>query len=659
MFRALAARHSAWLSLLVAAVAAAEPVAGAVPPLAMIRYWPEIASYRPSSADVSGGMPLAARMRVWVALPRPCWAAEASAWVMASLSAFCPCADEIVMPCWRASSSVIWYRISQVKVACVRWTGVSVTTPGYFAAAWLRLVTWLSRVAIEIRWSPTTAAAPILSGVTAQPATARPVTATMADALISLRSTALSLLREKPSRTGQALFGQHRPDDLAAPGQQFSIPQRLTADDGSLRHRYEHRTHRGLQHRLRVQALHPDLARIGQLDRREPDVAARRGDVREPGPPGGHAQPRHLEQVEDRLGRRAVPVGQLLEGGGDVGLGVDGGDPGVGLQPQPFAGHIVVRDVRVDRQLDPDLGFFRRAVALQLVDRLADHPHVQVEPDPGDMPGLLAAEQVARAADLQVLQGHVHARAYLGVLGHGGQALVRGLGQGRLGRVQEVGVGPLRAAADPAADLMQLGQAVHVGAVDDERVGVRDVQARFDDRGRDQHVVLPLPEVDHDLFQLVLVHLPVRHRDPRLRDQLSDLGRDPADRADPVVHEEHLAVAQQLTPDRGGHLPGVPGPDEGEHRVAFLGRGEDGRHLPDPGHAHLQRPRDRGGRHAEHVDLGPQPLEVLLVLDAEPLFLVDDDQAEPGEPGFRLEQLVGADDHVHRAVGQPGQGLVD
>src|SRR5579859_2180803 len=203
MFRALAARHSAWLSLLVAAVAAAEPLAGIVPPLACFRYWSEIASYRPSSADVSGGMPLAARMSSWLTLGRPWAAAAASAWVRAALSALAPWAGEIVIPCWRASSSVIWYRISQVKVACVRWAAVMVSTRGYFAAAWVRLVTWLSRVAIEIRWSPTTAAAPSLSGVTAQPATARPVPITMADALISLRSTALSLRRDNAQRSAR------------------------------------------------------------------------------------------------------------------------------------------------------------------------------------------------------------------------------------------------------------------------------------------------------------------------------------------------------------------------------------------------------------------------------------------------------------------------
>ncbi|PBO15218.1 hypothetical protein CLM83_31420, partial [Streptomyces albidoflavus] len=42
-------------------------------------------------------------------------------------------------------------------------------------------------------------------------------------------------------------------------------------------------------------------------------------------------------------------------------------------------------------------------------DGLADHADVQVEADAGDVAGLLAAEEVAGAADLQVLHGDVHA----------------------------------------------------------------------------------------------------------------------------------------------------------------------------------------------------------------------------------------------------------
>ena len=223
---------------------------------------------------------------------------------------------------------------------------------------------------------------------------------------------------------------------------------------------------------------------------------------------------------------------------------------------------------------------------------------------------------------------------------------------GLLRRVQEVRVRPLAATADPAADLVQLGQAEQVGPLHDEGVGVGDVDAGLDDRGADEDVELLLPEADHHLLQRVLAHLAVGDRDPRLGHQLAQPAGRPLDRLDPVVQVEDLPVAQQLAVDRGGDLPVVVRADEGQHRVALLRRGGDRGHLADAGDRHLQRARDRRRRHRQHVDLGAQRLEVLLVLDAEALLLVDDDQAEVLEPGRRLQQPVGADDDVDRALGR-------
>ena len=60
----------------------------------------------------------------------------------------------------------------------------------------------------------------------------------------------------------------------------------------------------------------------------------------------------------------------------------------------------------------------------------------------------------------------------------------------------------------------------------------------------------------------------------------------------------------------------------------------------------------------QHVDGGPQVLERLLVLDAEALLLVDDHQAEVLDAYAGLQQAVGADDEVDRAVGEAGQRLL-
>ena len=76
----------------------------------------------------------------------------------------------------------------------------------------------------------------------------------------------------------------------------------------------------------------------------------------------------------------------------------------------------------------------------------------------------------------------------------------------------------------------------------------------------------------HDLLEPALVHLPVRDRDPRLGHELAHVGGDVLDVLHAVVHVEHLALAQQLAPDRLGHGPLVVLADVGEDRLAVLGR---------------------------------------------------------------------------------------
>jgi hypothetical protein len=61
---------------------------------------------------------------------------------------------------------------------------------------------------------------------------------------------------------------------------------------------------------------------------------------------------------------------------------------------------------------------------------------------------------------------------------------------------------------------------------------------------------------------------------------------------------------------------------------------------------------NRRRRQGEDVHRRADPLEELLVLDAETLLLVDDDQAQVLETDVGLDEPVGADDDVDRALGE-------
>ena len=244
------------------------------------------------------------------------------------------------------------------------------------------------------------------------------------------------------------------------------------------------------------------------------------------------------------------------------------------------------------------------------------------------MAGLLVAEQVPGAAYLQVAHRDLKARAQLGVVGERGETLRGLLGQRPGGVVQQVGVGALTAASDPPTYLVELGQTEGVGVLDDQGVRLRYVDARLDDRGAHQHIRAPAQVIDHHGLELPLRHLAVGHGEAHAGAQ----GAQPfgllGDRLDPVVKEERLPATLVLAHDRAldelllvlAHIR--------PHRPASLGRRLDDGDVAQPRERHLQRPGDRGGRHRNHVDAQLQRAQQLLLLDAEALLLIDDQEPE-------------------------------
>src|ERR1700733_7700796 len=81
------------------------------------------------------------------------------------------------------------------------------------------------------------------------------------------------------------------------------------------------------------------------------------------------------------------------------------------------------------------------------------------------------------------------------------------LSQFLLWRDQQVGIGAAVGSADPSPQLVELGEPVAFGAADQDGVGQRNIKPVFDDRGRDQHIVLPVHKGQHHPLQLTFAHL--------------------------------------------------------------------------------------------------------------------------------------------------------
>ena len=162
--------------------------------------------------------------------------------------------------------------------------------------------------------------------------------------------------------------------------------------------------------------------------------------------------------------------------------------------------------------------------------------------------------------------------------------------------------------------------------MDDHGVGVGDVQPRLNDGSGHKDVDLPVDKGVHDLLQLMLPHLPVGKGHRHIRHQPLDPGRHLDDVLHPVVDVVHLPLAGALPLDGLPHHLIVVLHDIGLDGHPLLRRLLQDAHVPDADEAHVERPRDRSGGQSQYVDIFLQLFDLLLVLHAEPLLLVDDEE---------------------------------
>ena len=147
--------------------------------------------------------------------------------------------------------------------------------------------------------------------------------------------------------------------------------------------------------------------------------------------------------------------------------------------------------------------FFRRlgAARLERGDGLVQHLLVKLVADFFDMSGLFVAEQIAGAANVEIVAGELEARAKRVERLQHFEPLLRLRRDRLVDRRGEQGVGAGFRASDAAAQLIKLRKAEHVGAIDDQGIGGRNIEAGFDDIGRDQHIIFAVIEGADALFQ--------------------------------------------------------------------------------------------------------------------------------------------------------------
>ena len=225
----------------------------------------------------------------------------------------------------------------------------------------------------------------------------------------------------------------------------------------------------------------------------------------------------------------------------------------------------------------------------------------------------------------------------------------------------QIAVGVAVGATYPATDLVELREPEAVRPVDDQRVGVGDVQAVLDDGGTHQHVHFAVHEIAHHLVELHAPHLAVGYGHRCIGHQSAHLPGRAVDRLHAVVEEEDLSAPVELPRQSVTQDMFAPRDDVGHDGDPVARRSSDEREVAQAGQSKLEGAWDRRGREGKHVERGPHPLEPLLVADPESLFLVDDKKAEVLEDDIPGEEAMRPDDDVQCSLPrflQQAAGLV-
>ena len=231
------------------------------------------------------------------------------------------------------------------------------------------------------------------------------------------------------------------------------------------------------------------------------------------------------------------------------------------------------------------------------------------------------------------------------------QTAARVILEQRQGRREEIAERLAAAAAHTTAHLVEVGEAEVVGGIDDDGVGIGDVNAVFHDGGGDENVVVVVDEAEDDALQFGGRHLAVARHDTGIGHVFVNQLLEAIDRGDAVGDDIHLAVAAHLEVD------GVGNDLVAKRMYLRLDGAAVGRRCLDDGEiagTHQRKLESAGngrGRHGERIDVDLHLTQSLFDRHAELLLLVNDEQAQVFELHALADEFVRANDDVDGAVG--------
>ncbi len=301
-------------------------------------------------------------------------------------------------------------------------------------------------------------------------------------------------------------------------------------------------------------------------------------------------------------------------------------------------------------QIDHGGKILRSFAALQHMNRFSQHLAVQIISNRLHMPVLTHSQQISCSPDLQVPHGNLEPAAQICEFPNGRKPFLRHFLQHLVPSVHQKCIGRPIGTSHPASELIKLRESQIIGIMNNHGVHIGNVQTCLYNGCGHQHIDFPVDKIEHNFFQLMLLHLTVGIGHSRLRHQRCNLCRHIRNIVHTIVYIIHLPASGQLSGDGLPHqlviifthkrLNGLP------VSRGFL----QNAHISNPNEAHVKGPWNRCGRQRQHIHIFFQLLNLLLMRHTEPLLLINNQQSQVLKLYIRRQNPVGADNDIHLAL---------
>ena len=182
-----------------------------------------------------------------------------------------------------------------------------------------------------------------------------------------------------------------------------------------------------------------------------------------------------------------------------------------------------------------------------------------------------------------------------------------------------------------------------MGIIDDHGVGVADVNPRFDNGRRNEHIEGALNETSHHIFQLFPVHLAVSNPHASVWDKSGDHARDLLNILDAVIDKIHLPSAADFIGDCISNHLFTERSQVRFNRLAIGRWRGDGTEVACPHQTELKRPWNGRRGEGQSIHVRAQCFQFVLDGHAELLLFIDDHQPQILEFDSLANDGVGPD----------------